>query len=297
MAANRGMVLWNLWHFGTILFFGESIRYKLLKFCENNNVTFTLITLTLVLAYSKLNGLRHTLSGEMALSDFVFSPALQGLAISTMSSYFALKGSFVSVILSSGIYTMTPLLSPILPQIEPLPWSLLLCFQAFITMLLIYFFVDTKNRNQRLRIKRIAKYERKPFARYAFTVVLLGFSAMFFIGLMPVYPVVILTDSMTGTLDRGSLVFVIRVPPGEAYTRVGEMEIIHFNHGGLDFIHRVIEFRYDRYGVREYITKGDANDIADPFPVAQGDVYGIARAYFPFVGYPLVWICAMFGFR
>jgi hypothetical protein len=56
-----------------------------------------------------------------------------------------------------------------------------------------------------------------------------------------------------------------------------------------------VEFRYDDSGERIYITKGDANTIADINPVGADQVLGVARAYIPYIGYPAVLMRMLFG--
>ena len=295
MAANPRIILWNFWQWGSVVFFGEMIRYKLIKSSKNRYRGTTVLILTLVLAYAQLNDLRSIIHMEIASPSIIFSSIFPAIVISAITSYYAIEGGLISVLLIRGVYTLVPWVSPVLPQVERITWALIVSFLAFFSFLLLHYAVGDKK--SRLRAKRRARVEKKPLRYHAFYLIVIGVLMAFFMRLLPYYPVVVLSESMTGTLNRGSLVFVERVPTGEAYTRVGEGEIIHFNHGGLDFVHRVIEFRHDSDGVREYITKGDANEIADPFPVAQGDVYGIARFYLPFIGYPVVLIHGIFGWR
>ena len=294
MAANIGMILWNLWHWGSIVLFGELIRYRLIRYSKDNYRVITFFIVTVVLAYAKLNDLRYLLNGDLALQNFIFVSVMQGVTVGALASYYSVNGRFSSVILVRSVYTMVPMLIPVLPHVEPIPWALITCMQAMASAIPIYLTTANKD-GQHLRTKQAAKYERKPMARYAVTLTAAGTFAAFLLGLFPIYPVVILTDSMTGTFDRGSIVFIQRI--SDAYYKVETADIIHFNHGGIDFVHRVIEFAYDSYDVRKYITMGDANDIVDPFPVSQEDVHGVARFFFPFIGYPLVWIYAMFGWR
>jgi signal peptidase len=76
---------------------------------------------------------------------------------------------------------------------------------------------------------------------------------------------VIVSGSMTGTYDRGSLVFDEVVPT--ASLRVGD--VITYTPppaSGVDHLvtHRIAAI-HTSGGVREYRTKGDANPVADPW--------------------------------
>jgi signal peptidase len=77
---------------------------------------------------------------------------------------------------------------------------------------------------------------------------------------------VIVSGSMTGTYDRGSLVLDEVVPV--ASLRAGD--VITYRppaDAGIDHLitHRIAEIRRDRTGSTVFRTKGDANRIADPW--------------------------------
>jgi len=184
---------------------------------------------------------------------------------------------------------MAHYLVPIVPNIYPIPWVLTTCALVFITAALHRIIVGGKTKKVANRDKRRLKYEKRSIRDYVATGLLIGVIIAFFLSVFPVYPVVILTGSMSGTFERGSLVFVQRVPPGEAFDRVGENYVIHFlSRGRVSYVHRVIDFRHDEHGERQYITQGDASYLIDTYPVPQEDVLGIARASLPLLGYPYV---------
>jgi signal peptidase I len=73
----------------------------------------------------------------------------------------------------------------------------------------------------------------------------------------------IVSGSMTGTYDRGSLVLADVVPV--ATLRVGD--VITYTPPGGDHLvtHRIAWIGHDDSGARIFRTKGDANPIADPW--------------------------------
>jgi len=97
---------------------------------------------------------------------------------------------------------------------------------------------------------------------------------------------VITSGSMTGTYDRGSLVFD-RVVPTSAL-RVGD--VITFRPPGQAGLvtHRIVSVRTVR-GERVLRTKGDANRVADPWDpfVLRGDQQARVAFHIPYVGYAL----------
>ena len=77
---------------------------------------------------------------------------------------------------------------------------------------------------------------------------------------------VITSGSMTGTYDRGSIVYAREVPT--ASLRVGDVITYRPPPGvgpqGL-VTHRIVSIGRDRRGSRAYATKGDANAVRDPW--------------------------------
>ena len=99
---------------------------------------------------------------------------------------------------------------------------------------------------------------------------------------------VIVSGSMTGTYDKGSLVFDTTVPV--ASLRVGDVITYQPPAGGPKHLvtHRIAWIGRDRSGGRAFRTKGDANPIADPWRFTL-DKPTQARVAFsvPYVGYAL----------
>jgi signal peptidase len=96
---------------------------------------------------------------------------------------------------------------------------------------------------------------------------------------------VITGGSMTGTYDRGSVLFAEAVPPADL--RVGDVITYDPPNGGPGGLvtHRIATIE-ERDGRRVYRTKGDANAAADPWKFTLPDPLQ-ARAVFavPYVGH------------
>jgi signal peptidase len=99
---------------------------------------------------------------------------------------------------------------------------------------------------------------------------------------------VITSGSMTGTYDRGSIVYAQEVPTGSL--RVGDVITYRpprpFAHGLLT--HRIVSIGRDGSGALAFRTKGDANLAPDPWRFTL-DHPTQARAAFhvPYLGYAL----------
>lgn len=106
------------------------------------------------------------------------------------------------------------------------------------------------------------------------------------LGLLGAQTYVIASGSMEPELPTGSLVYVETV----ALEELESGEIITFYAGVQEegiVTHRIVENRKDE---KELLTKGDANEAADPLPVSYGQVIGRVKGHVPCLGwmYPLM---------
>ena len=290
MTADPTAVVHSLWTRALIVVSGEYIRYKLIKSADSHNRVAIICLLTIALAYVHMDSIRLFIHMEGVIAWAVFfEDIFRPLVVSAVASYIAVRGSLLSVILVAFVYLMAPYFLPVLPDITPIAFAIISTGLVFLTAIAYRFFINDRLSALRLQEKRMVKYEKKSVLSLALVGSFIILSISFFMGAFPIYPIIALTDSMSGTFERGSIVFVQRVPPGEAYVLVGEGYVIHFRGpGGVEYVHRVVDFRLDAAGQRQYITQGDASELVDPFRVAQGEVLGIARAVLPFFGHPYI---------
>jgi signal peptidase len=98
---------------------------------------------------------------------------------------------------------------------------------------------------------------------------------------------VITGDSMTGAIDRGSIVFDDEVPVSE----LAEGDVITYDppqSSGVEgpVTHRIVEIKEGRGGAPKFRTKGDANETADPWTFTLNQPTQARVAFHvPYVGY------------
>ena len=103
--------------------------------------------------------------------------------------------------------------------------------------------------------------------------------------ILGVTPQRVLTGSMEPTLPVGSVAFIGRVAPTDV--RVGDIITFHEpveSAQGALITHRVAEIVADSRGNPAFRTKGDANDIADPWVVPSSLLVGRERFDAPYAG-------------
>jgi len=212
-------------------------------------------------------------------------------------SGFAVKGSFVSQLIVGIVYFLSPLFLPVLPNVQNITWSLVSCGLLFLSWTFLSRFTDNIDKSHSNRIKRGLRYRRNNYLSLVFSVAILVLAIMFFRGVFPYYPITVMSNSMSGTFERGAIVIVRRMPQEQVFFEVEQGQVIHFNYGNASYLHRVVDFRYTHDRQRLYITQGDANPTVDSTPVQQQDILGISKSFFPHIGYPKVVFHRIFNRR
>lgn len=90
-----------------------------------------------------------------------------------------------------------------------------------------------------------------------------------------IFPMIVLTDSMKGTFDAGSLIFCKTIDPEEV--QIGDIICFYdpMGNGTTTTTHRVTEIETDEAGNVSFITKGDANNAEDTVPVSASKLIGV----------------------
>jgi signal peptidase len=115
---------------------------------------------------------------------------------------------------------------------------------------------------------------------FAFAVLFVLCLAFVSIRVLGLATYIVTGGSMEPSIHKGALVLVQPVLPAEI--QVGD--VITFQQYGQTTTHRVVEIRATPQG-RAFVTKGDANTVADPEPKAFAAQVGVVRAAIPAAGY------------
>lgn len=112
------------------------------------------------------------------------------------------------------------------------------------------------------------------------------FIVLAFSGVLPLKMYTVLSGSMEPTIPTGSLVFALDVKPEELVVE----DILMFNPRETNMVmHRIVDIVETENG-REFITRGDANNVNDPVPIYPQEVKGRVFGFVPYVGTGIQWI-------
>lgn len=93
-------------------------------------------------------------------------------------------------------------------------------------------------------------------------------------------PLVVLSGSMSGTIEAGDLIFV--TPAAPETLAVGD--VIAYLSDGAVVTHRITAIESGADGALQFTTKGDANNTADQAPVTADQLVGVYRGRLPGAG-------------
>lgn len=279
----------DMWSIGIPLILAEIVRFRLVKSlnARDNASAVAICVIIVAFAFAQMGELRILGIAEGQLMYIGFSTILPAVTASAVVTYIAFKGTMLSAIGVSFIYNAGVIFSPVLPDVTRLVWALMMSALLFFTTLIFKAVVTDATPRQK-RMERAVKYESGRGIRLGFSLTLSAFIVAFFLQAFPIYPVVILTGSMTGYIDRGSIAIMRRLSPDETRRFVQVGDVLHYHCRDMQLVHRVVDTTYDDEGRRVFVTQGDANPFPDPLLLHGSNVIGRHMFSIPFLGYPNV---------
>jgi signal peptidase I len=287
----------NFWTFGTIALLYEYLRFRIIKSVSAEQRSIMATVITLAYTFIQLDSLRGFMRNEKFV-EFMFVSIIPVLALNAVLSYMSHEGSLAALLMLRATYSITPVLLPYMPNLSKEVWAVISCSLLLITLIFYHYNMNMqigrlwRTRDAQPKQARVQKKSKSIPIILISVVVVLG---LFGFRVFAYFPIVVLTNSMEGTIDRNSVVMVEKVRFNDVFDKIDVGDIILYRHGNTEIMHRIIETRENESGDRVYITQGDANPEADFYAVEARQIIGITRAYIPHIGYPIVVINSLFN--
>lgn len=170
----------------------------------------------------------------------------------------------------------------------PIAPDVYIYFRTFVRMiypLIIFSYLDKyydidkyKERTKDLREQAITLL----IGSFVMIIVIALISCNFFAGVL-----VIGSESMTGTIDKGDVVFFLRKK------EIKKDDVIVFKREDIKVVHRVVAVKNINKEFR-YYTKGDANKMQDEKYVTKEDLLGKVIFKIKYIGKPTLWLHDIF---
>lgn len=259
----------------------EVIRNKLLIDDSTRSKVLLVIigTLVDVSIYLDVYGISN-LDSFLALVGFVTFAAIANNMLYTYVCYRYGKEAVIVYKLITYLYVY---FIPIAPDVY-------IFFRTFVRMIypyVIYSYLD-KYYDLDKEVKTIKDIRSQIITLVSGSLIMIVVIAL--ISCKFLYGVLVIgSDSMTGTIDKGDVIFFINQKDN-----IEKKDIIVFKKDDLRIVHRVIDIKDVNHQIR-YYTKGDANQSQDDGYVTKGNVVGKVLFKIKYIGRPTLWLREIFN--
>jgi len=221
-----------------------------------------------------------TLNGFVDIMSFTVFAAI---SCNLLYNYISIRFGSKPVIVFRLITVLYAYIIPIIPNIYIFFRSFLRIVYPYIIYLILEqcyskdnFVVATKDKKKNIIITVILSI--------IMILIIMLISCKFKYGML-----VIATESMTGTINKGDAVIF------ESYDeqKISEGQVIIYERNGIQIVHRVTEMEQVN-GETRYYTKGDANQQVDKGYVTDKEIVGISKFRIMYIGYPTIWLRDIF---
>lgn len=266
----------NLWYVAALLVAREVARWSMLQSLEARSEfeTVTCVSLVFWAAVVPVAGLQNLANAESAFA-FLGGTVLPLGAASLLATYLSLRGGPVAAVGYVGTLAAFEWFSPILPN---LTWPVAALVGVLVPVVCLSF-IEPSDDAADAAGAADDSIGYSWIAASVLFVVVVWFNA----GVFGVQPTLVNGHSMEPKFHTGDL--VLTKPVAVESLKVGD--IIRFQQGSRDVLHRIIEIRRDD-GKLVFETKGDNNAGPDG-PVTADRVKGILVAHVGKVGWPGIW--------
>jgi signal peptidase len=273
-------ILKNFWAFFVIIIFCEIIRSNIMTHVGEKRKYLIVAIVTVIFSFISLDSLQGILRFDMFQQiDWFFIVLLPIIATNLWLTYSAMHGGLRGNLIFILSYNALIYFSPILPDIPRILDAIITYCIVFI-MFIVYDSVEWfSKRHSGITI------EYKDRRRWGWSIIpatFLVLCIMFGVGVFPVMPVAVASNSMVQEFRRGDMIYVERTSPDDL--EVGN--IVQYSQGNISVVHRIIEIRHDSTRGRYFIFQGDENPLPDIFPVYDDQIVGRVVAKTPLIGFP-----------
>ncbi len=206
-------------------------------------------------------------------------------SISSVFLYHSMSKKYgaLPVILYRLVLSLYGEVLPVLPNVP----SSLMAFAKFVFPFLVLLFVEALYARKKKAVSRRSFSGRVILLSVLLimmTLFVMLISCRFRYGML-----VIATESMTGTINKGDAIIYEEYDGGV----LPREQVIVFEKDGITWVHRIVDFEHINGEVR-YYTKGDANDYVDSGYITEKNIVGTTDVTIKYVGFPTLWMRYIF---
>lgn len=242
-------------------------------------LTFISMVIIDLLIYTDIYNLSK-LEDFLTILGFVF---FASLSCNLLYNYITVRYGSKGIIIYRLITVLFIYIFPIIPDMY-------LFFRSFLRLLYPYIiylvFEKLYSKNDYISLRQ----EKRKGIVYNTVLIIIATLLVMLVSCKFTYGVIVVgSESMTGTLDKGDAVIFEKYDGQEI--EIGQ--VIIFDYNGIQTIHRVIDIQKVN-GEYRYYTKGDANRRNDEDYRNNNDIYGLVKLKVKYIGYPTLWVREVF---
>lgn len=272
-------IITNLWTFLPMLFVREYVRYYMVNNCNQKRILWWTLFISIMFVVVELNIYKFDSYFETSLAtlEFIMQTFIPSLITNLYLTYICYFAGYKT----SSMYALLPQLAlyvlPILPDVDWATLSILNSAIPFFSYVYINYMINKMDKTtNRKQVKTVGI---KGWLSMIAVVILM---ICFGLGLFPIEPLVIASNSMAPKIYKGDIVII----KDADVSGVKKGDVIRYQMEGYYVVHRVVMINETEDGNRVFITKGDNNDDIDLYPVKESQYAGIVKFDIPYLGYP-----------
>ncbi len=259
----------------------EFLRRLMLE--QKNRPAAVLSLIAMIIAECVMLSNGSIFGRHSSFMNFVGMVLLPAVTTNLLCHFISTRYGFLPNILYRLVVTLYSSVLPVVPSVP----TAMMAFAKIMLPLCALVFIHTLYSRRKFAISR-----RKLSVRAVTVgalVVLMTLSMMLISCRFHYGIIVVATDSMTGTVNRGDTVVFESHDPDEVLQK-GQVAV--FQKDGVTVIHRIVDVQYIN-GELRYYTKGDANDSNDNGFIKSENIVGTAEFIIQYIGYPTLWLRAL----
>ena len=261
--------------------FAEILRRVLLS--QKNKAVTVISFIAFIVSDVAMLSTGDAFGSSKAFIDLFGMTIFPAVTANIFYHYISSKYGPVPVILYKILMTCYQDIIPLKPALP----SAMLAFLKIALPIVILFAIRFLYERRRFAVSKQNVYVRVATTCILILIMLLSvmlISCRFRFGLL-----VIATESMSGTIDKGDAIVY------EKYDNrpLVEGQVIVFEKNGRTTVHRVVEIK-NVNGENRYYTMGDANPTRDTGYITSQDIVGTTDLTIKYIGHPSLWIRQIF---
>jgi len=279
-----GGIITNVLIFGSIIVLKEWIRNFVINKSEKHLAI--IFGAALVLLYTAIEVNIMDILSARSVEEFTIGLSeklLPVLALNIFMTYVCYVAGFIPAMAYMLVVNVPIWFFNSLPNLEWIVVAVLGVAFPLIALVALIETVHHTTTRKSLKNKRIKSDPKTGnVVVWIFVGVFCIVVAFFTAGLLNVFPTVLVSGSMSPSINRGDVVLIKKISEDdEIYLN----DVVIYNAGEFDVVHRVVDI-YEEKGTTKYITKGDDNELNDKLSIEIKNIGGVVIARIPYLGLP-----------